>query len=143
MPRCLTRAAVGGAARVRPCALTWKSYQLLMPQGFFQVVNDLQFCLFYRAFKMRLIMSQWLHGETTTNRQSIGGESAESRCPYHRTGTTARRASGTAPGLGSGNPRANGGHPWRGSGHRPTTAAALAPVGTVHQDDPGPMGRPA
>src|SRR5438876_10832686 len=69
------------------------------------------FHLFHSAFKMRLIMSQWSHGETTTNRQSIGGESTASRCPYHRAGTTARRASGAAPGLGVGNPRANGGHP--------------------------------
>src|SRR5437773_4677111 len=41
---------------------------------------------------MRLIMSEWSHGETTTNRQSTGGESTASRCPHHRGGRTARAA---------------------------------------------------
>ena len=50
------------------------------------------------AFKMRLIMAQWSHGETTTNRQSTGGESTADRCPHHRYGTTARGPSGAAPG---------------------------------------------
>ncbi|MBI1989773.1 MAG: winged helix-turn-helix domain-containing protein [Betaproteobacteria bacterium] len=45
---------------------------------------------------MRLIVAYWSDGQTTTNRQSTGGESAASRCPHRRYRTTAGCPSGAA-----------------------------------------------
>ena len=87
-------------------------------------------------------MAQWSHGETTTDRQRAGGESAARRSPCHRFGTTARGPSGAAAGRGIGNAGANGGHLGGGSGDRPTIAAALPPVGTA-AGDAAPLGRAA
>jgi len=88
---------------------------------------------------MRLIMAQWLDGETTTNRQRVGGESTASRCPHHRSGTTTRGPSGAVAGLGIGNLGANRCHLGRWSSHSGATAAALRPVGTA-PGDAAPMG---
>src|ERR1019366_1303481 len=56
---------------------------------------------------MRLIVAYWSNGQTTTNRQSTGGESAASRFAHRRYRTTAGGPSGAAPGGGLGHVGAN------------------------------------
>jgi len=91
---------------------------------------------------MRLIVAYWSDGQTTTNRQSTGGESAADRCPHHRYGTTAGGPSGAAPGSGLGHVGANRCHLGRGSSHGRSTAAALAPIGTARRSEASSLGRP-
>ena len=87
-------------------------------------------------------MKQWLHGETTTDRQRAGGQGAARGKPCHRFGPTSRGPSGTAAGRGIGDAGANGGHLGGWSGERPTIAAALPPVGASAGDAPA-LGRAA
>src|SRR3990172_2608258 len=88
---------------------------------------------------MRLIVAQWSYGETTTDRQRAGGESATRRNPCHRFRPTSRGPSGAIAGRGIGHVGANGGHLRCGSSDRPTIAAALPPIGTA-AGDAAPLG---
>ena len=83
---------------------------------------------------MRLIMAQWRDGQTTTDRQRAGGESAASRRSRHRHRTIARRPSRAATGSGIGNPRADRCDPRRGPGDGSAIATALSPVGAAASD---------
>ena len=91
---------------------------------------------------MRLIVAQLSDGQTTTNRQSAGGENTASRCPHHRCTTTTRGPSDAASGFSFGNAGANRCHLRRGPSHGGATAAAFRPIGTARREAHA-LGRPA
>ena len=91
---------------------------------------------------MRLIVVQWSHGETTTDRQRAGGQGAARCKPCHRFGPTARGPSGATAGRSIGYAGANRGHLGGRAGDRATIAAALPPVSAA-AGDPAPLGRAA
>ena len=91
---------------------------------------------------MRLIVAYWPNAQTTTNRQSTGGESTADRCPHHRYGRTACRPSGAAPRGGLGHAGANRCHLGCGSSHRGSIAATLPPIGSARRGAACALGRP-